>query len=201
MPASSPRPAIRESRGTVLREFGRTDPAAVTPPQRNNSLVLTMVPGVAILCGLIVFLLLSYSGGTLPHATVRPTLRTSSGQAVSIPETIAPAAAEEKSVENTPAAVTPIKLHRSRKYTRIARLRMRLVRIGPHRKWCDLLIHEDRKHLVQVRAEIGKAVDLSLNGGSPDSPVERLRIDRITKTAVEGVIESGSAKPSAGPGL
>ncbi len=190
MPASSSQPAVRERRNATPEDSGgkssgrKVPSAAVTAYRSNKTLILT-APAVAILCGLIVFLLLSYGSRDLPHSKVRPAVRSEAQQPAEVSAMPAPVSTPVESVA-APVETASFQLRRSRRYTDIAGLRCRVVRIDPHETSCDLLVRKDRKPSVRLRAYLDRPLELP----SPDGAARMLLIDTITKTQVAGSVET-----------
>ena len=190
MPASSSQPAVRERRNATPeysggKSSGRKVPSAAVTAYRSNKTLILTAPAVAIMCGLIVFLLLSYGSRDLPHSKVRPAVRSEAQQPAEVSAMPAPVSTPVESVA-APVETASFQLRRSRRYTDIAGLRCRVVRIDPHETSCDLLVRKDRKPSVRLRAYLDRPLELP----SPDGAARMLLIDTITKTQVAGSVET-----------
>jgi hypothetical protein len=182
-------------------------------PRTLSTKAISLVVGLALLSALAVFALLYHhdtataSSPGVIAAVVAPA--ESSGKAASIARDPAPSAPIEKSapraVSSSETGVShsgdlavsePVefKIKRSRTYQTVGTIGIRLLRVNPRRRTCDLSIQLKNHRSLQRRLQLNRPLQLK---PEPSSDSLHITISAIARDSIAGSLSAGPATVSA----
>lgn len=166
---------FRERRTAVMLREAQ----AASPGKR--SLLIRVAPVLTVICGLAVFLVLSWRERVLPEAAVRQVAATPA-PVVAAP----PPPALQQHVERQ-----SLRLKRSRRFTEMNGLSVRLVNTKARNRRCDIDVRTGSAGYRRLRVHAGERAEVPGTSGQL-----AIQVDAISAGQVRGSVESATNLPS-----